>query len=68
MTQEQIDLLQGSLLLLATASEQSHTVLWQDAKRRVLAKALIMNQVPTSGPLGEMVRLRLIAQDLRHAG
>lgn len=65
MIQEDLDLLQDALLLLSTANQQSHTVLWQDAKRGILAKALALNRLPQPGPLGELVRLRIMAKEFR---
>lgn len=66
MTQEDLDLLQDALLLLATANQQSHTVLWQDAKRGTLAKALALNRLHQPGSLGgELVRLRIMANEFR---
>jgi hypothetical protein len=63
--QDQLDLQQDALMLLSTANKQSHTILWQDAKRAVLAKALKLGTLPQPGDLGELVRLRLLAKEFR---
>jgi hypothetical protein len=68
MSNEELDLLHDAVLLLKTANQHSHTTLWQDANRGVLARAQAMNQLPQPGALGELVRMRLIAQEFRQQG
>lgn len=58
-------MLHDVLRLLATADNQSHTILWQDAKRAVLAKAAKLEALPQPGDLGELLRLRFLAKEFR---
>lgn len=59
MTQDELDLMQDALLLLSCANGQDHTVMWQKAKRNVLARAGSLVQQPDA--LGLLVRIRFLS-------
>jgi hypothetical protein len=61
VTQDELDLMQDALLLLHTANQHSHTVMWQKAKTNVLVRGQDLTPQPGDAAHDVYARLRFLS-------